>query len=87
MPAFEELLDGELGISQFGIEGCIHASPKIGQDNRCQVFRACHRRNGCGYLVQLAVCWNGYRRLGAALCDIGKGAQRGYVANPELPPV
>ena len=74
MSAFEELLHGELGIGQLGIEGRIHASPKIGQDGRRQVFRAGHGRNGRGHLVQLAVRGNGHRRLGTPLADTGKGA-------------
>ena len=87
MTALEELLHGELGLRQLGIEGRIHASPKIGQDGRRQVFRADHGRNGRGHLVQLAVRGNRHRRLGTAVADTGKGAQCGHVARSELPPV
>jgi hypothetical protein len=34
MTALEELLQGQLGLRQFGIEGRIHAAPEIGQDLR-----------------------------------------------------
>ena len=73
MSAFEELLHGEIDVSQLGIEGRIHASPKTGQDARRQVFRAGHGRNGCGHRIQLALRGNRHRRLGS-LADTGKGA-------------
>ena len=51
MSPFEELLHGDPGISQFDIKGCIHASPKIGQNGRRQIFCARHRRNSRRYIV------------------------------------
>ena len=63
MTALEELLHGELGWRQLGIEGRIHASPQIGQDRRRQVFRAGHGRNGRGHRVQLAVGGDRHRRF------------------------
>ena len=45
MAAFEELLHGELGYGQFGIEGRIDAMPQVGQQDGRQVFCAGHRRN------------------------------------------
>src|ERR1035437_8191882 len=75
MTAFEERLHGELDVGQFGIEGRIHASPKIGQDARRQVFRAGRGRSGRGHLVYFAVCGDGNRWLGPALADTGKGTQ------------
>jgi hypothetical protein len=74
MSRFEERLHGEPGIRQLDIKGCIHAAPKIGQNGRRQIFCARHGRNGCHDMVQLAICWNGYRWLGNPLPDIGKGA-------------
>jgi hypothetical protein len=85
MTAFEELLQGELALCQFGIEGRIHAAPEIGQDLRRQVFRTSHGRNGRGHRVQFAVRRNWHGRL-TSLADPREGAQRRHVARPELLP-
>ena len=55
MPFPEERLHREARSRQFGVEGCVDSSPKLGQHNRRQVFRARHGRDGRGNLVQLAV--------------------------------
>jgi hypothetical protein len=87
MAAFEELLHGELGYGQFGIEGRIDAMPQVGQQGGRQIFCAGHRRYREGHLLQLTVRWCWHRRLGATLADSGKRTQRRHVAAPELPPV
>ena len=87
LTALEELLHRQLGFAQFGIERRIHASPKIGEHSRRQVFRAGHGRDGRCHPVQRAVGRKGHRRLCAALANAGKRAQRGHVVRPELPPI
>ena len=74
MSALEELLHGEPGVSQFGIKGCIHVSPKIGQDIRRQVFAARHGRNGRRHMVKFTICRNCNWRLGEPVSDIGNCA-------------
>ncbi len=69
MTALKELLHGELGLRQLDIKSRIHASPKIGQDGRRQVFRAGHWWNGRCHRVQLAVRGDRHKRLGTAVSD------------------
>src|SRR5229473_772235 len=71
MTALEELLDGKSGVSQFGVESRVDVAPQISQDRRRQIFRAIHRRNGRGHLVELTVRRRLHMWLVEALADAG----------------
>ncbi len=74
MTALEKLLDGKPGASQFGVESRVDVAPQPGQDRRRHIFRAVHRRNGGGHLVQPTVGKRLHGRLVEALADAGNGA-------------
>ena len=87
MTVLKKRLHRELGFSQLGIKGLIHAAPQIGKDSRRQILGSDHRRRGCRNRVQLAFRTDRHRRFGLTVCDIRKSTQGGHVAHPERAPI
>ncbi len=87
MAALEELLHGQLGLQQFGIEGRVHTAPKIGKDRGCQIFRPGHGRNRRRQRIQLAIRRDRHGWLGMTFSDARNSAQGGHVAQAKLSPI
>ena len=87
MTALEELLNGEPGLGQLGIEGLADSPPQVCQYGGRQVFRAGHGRSCCGHPLQRTVAGCRYTGLSPRVADPGQGAKRRHVVGAEFPPV
>ena len=87
MAALEKVLNGELRLHEFGVEGGVRLRPEIAEHIRRQVFRARHRRNRGRDRHQFVVDRAGDPRLRALSADVRQRAQRRHIARTEIAPV